>query len=127
MRGWDLAARAGLSANRGWFGRENIRTILRNPAYIGMVRCKEVVAPGNHPALVAQDIWERCQALLNERTTKPGVMPVRDTAFFRPQPDPPDGPTDQFYTHVASPEIYVDESRKRLVMWTHGWWTNDQQ
>lgn len=58
---------------------------------------------------------------------EPGVLPVRDTAFFRPQPDPPDGPTDQFYTHVASPEIYLDEARQRLVMWTHGWWTNGQR
>jgi hypothetical protein len=55
---------------------------------------------------------------------EPGVLPVSETAFYRPQPDPPDGPVDQFYTHVASPEIYVDESRKRLVMWAHGWWTD---
>jgi hypothetical protein len=57
----------------------------------------------------------------------PGVVPVSETAFSRPQPDPPDGPVDQFYTHVASPEIYVDEARKRLVLWTHGWWTNGQR
>ena len=58
---------------------------------------------------------------------EPGVVPVRDTAFFRPQPDPPDGPVDQFYTHLASPEIYVDEANKRLVLWTHGWWTNGER
>ena len=58
---------------------------------------------------------------------EPGVVPVSGTAFYRPQPDPPDGPTDQFYTHVASPEIYVDEARRRLVLWTHGWWTNNQR
>ena len=57
----------------------------------------------------------------------PGVVPVSETAFYRPQPDPPDGPVDQFYTHVASPEIYVDEAHKRLLLWTHGWWTNDQR
>jgi hypothetical protein len=56
-----------------------------------------------------------------------GVVPVRDTAFYRPQPDPPDGPVDLFYTHVASPEIYVDETHKRLVLWTHGWWTNGER
>ena len=58
---------------------------------------------------------------------EPGVVPVRDTAFYRPQPDPPDGPVDQFYTHVASPEIYVDEAHQRLVLWTHGWWTNGER
>ena len=58
---------------------------------------------------------------------EPGVVPVGETAFYRPQPDPPDGPVDQFYTHVASPEIYVDEAHRRLVLWTHGWWTNSQR
>jgi len=55
---------------------------------------------------------------------EPGVVPVRDTAFYRPQPDPPGTQTEQFYTHVASPEIYVDEANKRLVLWAHGWWTD---
>jgi hypothetical protein len=58
---------------------------------------------------------------------EPGVVPVSETAFYRPQPDPPDGPVDQFYTHIASPEIYVDETQKRLVLWTHGWWTSGQR
>lgn len=53
---------------------------------------------------------------------EPGVVPVRDTAFFRPQPDPAEN-LENFYTHVASPEIYVDEAGHRLVMWFHGWWT----
>ncbi|MFN0120591.1 MAG: hypothetical protein ACKV2V_08825 [Blastocatellia bacterium] len=57
---------------------------------------------------------------------EPGVLPVRDTAFFRPQPDPPKSPPG-FYTHVASPEIYADTTRKRLVMWFHGWWTDGQR
>jgi hypothetical protein len=57
---------------------------------------------------------------------EPGVLHVRDTALFRPQPDPPNSPRG-FYTHIASPEIFVDQSRKRLVMWFHGWWTDSQQ
>jgi hypothetical protein len=54
---------------------------------------------------------------------EPGVLPVRETAFFRPQPDPPEN-LENFYTHVASPEIHVDEAGHRLVMWFHGWWTD---
>jgi hypothetical protein len=54
---------------------------------------------------------------------EPGVLNVRDTAFFRPQPDPVEN-LENFYTHVASPEIHVDNANHRLVMWTHGWWTN---
>jgi hypothetical protein len=57
---------------------------------------------------------------------EPGVLHVRDTAFFRPQPDPPETMED-FYTHVASPEILVDTARRRIVMWYHGWYTNGER
>ena len=57
---------------------------------------------------------------------EPGVLHVRDSAFFRPQPDPPEN-LENFYTHVASPEIFVDDEHKRLVMWFHGWWTNGER
>jgi hypothetical protein len=53
----------------------------------------------------------------------PGVLEVKDTAFYRPQPDPPEN-LENFYTHVASPEVFVDDANKRLVMWFHGWWTD---
>jgi hypothetical protein len=56
------------------------------------------------------------------RIHEPGVLPVRDTAFYRPPPDPPEN-LENFYTHVASPEIEVDHERRRLVLWFHGWWT----
>jgi hypothetical protein len=54
------------------------------------------------------------------------VLHVRDTALFRPQPDPPETRAD-FYTHVASPEVFLDSARKRLVLWFHGWWTNGER
>ena len=57
---------------------------------------------------------------------EPGVLPVRDTAFFRPQPDPPEN-LENFYTHVASPEVFIDTSRQRLVIWVHGWFTDGKQ
>ena len=57
---------------------------------------------------------------------EPGVLHARNTAFFRPQPDPKETLAD-FYTHVASPEVLVDPARKRLVMWVHGWWTNGER
>ena len=57
---------------------------------------------------------------------EPGVMQVSDTAFFRPQPDPDPSPSG-VYTHIASPEIYVDQSAKRIVMWFHGMWTEGKQ
>ena len=57
---------------------------------------------------------------------EPGVLHVRDTAFYRPQPDPPETRAD-FYTHVASPEILIDPIGRRIVMWYHGWWTNGER
>jgi hypothetical protein len=56
----------------------------------------------------------------------PGVLPVEETAFNRPQPDPPET-LDDFYTHVASPEVVVDEANRRLILWVHGWWTEGQR
>ena len=60
------------------------------------------------------------------RIHEAGVMPVANTAFYRPQPDPPEN-LENFYTHVASPEVYVDAANRRLVMWFHGWFTEGQQ
>jgi hypothetical protein len=55
---------------------------------------------------------------------EPGVLNVRDTEFYRPQPDPPlSRYNNTLYTHVASPEIYIDEEHKRLVMFVHGMYT----
>jgi hypothetical protein len=55
-----------------------------------------------------------------------GVLKVENTAFYRPQPDPVDSPPGA-YTHIASPEVYIDESRRRIVLWTHGMWTNGER
>jgi hypothetical protein len=57
---------------------------------------------------------------------EPGVLHAKETAFFREQPDPK-ATLDDFYTHVASPEILIDPDRHRLVMWVHGWWTNGER
>ena len=56
---------------------------------------------------------------------EPGVLHVRDTAFYRLQPDL--RTFGGFSTHLASPEIFVDEARKRIVLWSHGWWTNGER
>jgi hypothetical protein len=50
---------------------------------------------------------------------EPGVQHVRDTAFDRPDKSVSSG----LYTHVASPEAYVDNNKKRILLWSHGFWT----
>ena len=57
---------------------------------------------------------------------QPGVLDVKDTGLYRPQPDLP-GLAANFYTHVASPEVAVDEANHRLVMLVHGWYTAGKQ
>ena len=54
---------------------------------------------------------------------EPGVFNVRDTIFYRPRPDPPDAPL-SLYTHVASPEVYIEDTDRQLVMYVHGLWTD---
>jgi hypothetical protein len=56
----------------------------------------------------------------------PGVLDVKDTILYRPQPDPL-GASHTFYTHVASPEVVVDDANKRLVMLVHGWFTDGKR
>ncbi len=60
------------------------------------------------------------------RIHEPGVLPVSETALFRPQPDPVEN-LENFYTHVASPEIEIDRVNRRLTMWVHGWWTDGKR
>lgn len=57
---------------------------------------------------------------------EPGVLHVRETKLDRPGPDP-EGALADFYTHVASPEIYVDNEQRRIVLWVHGWFTNGER
>ena len=56
---------------------------------------------------------------------EPGVLNVKDTLFYRPQPDPKESP-ESLYTHVASPEVVVDDSKRRLIMYVHGMFTDGE-
>ena len=56
----------------------------------------------------------------------PGVLNVSATALYRPQPDPP-YEIYGVYTHVASPEVLVDDTNKRIIMWVHGQFSDGQR
>jgi hypothetical protein len=56
---------------------------------------------------------------------EPGVLHVKDTAFYRPQPD-----LARFggnSTHLASPEVFIDAKNRRLILWAHGWFSNGER
>lgn len=57
---------------RGLFGREGVRTILRNRAYCGYVSSSGEEYQGIHPAIVSEAIWERAQEIRDIRTSKGG-------------------------------------------------------
>lgn len=52
---------------------------------------------------------------------EPGVLQVKETVFYRPQPDPLGN---NMYTHVASPDIYIDNNSKKIILRAHGMWTD---
>ena len=55
---------------------------------------------------------------------EPGVWHVRDSSLYRPQPD--SARFGGFNTHFASPEIFIDNANRRIVLWAHGWYTNGE-
>jgi hypothetical protein len=54
---------------------------------------------------------------------EPGVLKVEDTAFNRPASSVDTG---SLYTHVASPDIYIDAVSHKIILWAHGMWTDGQ-
>lgn len=55
---------------------------------------------------------------------EPGVWHVRDSALYRTQPD--SARFGGFNTHFASPEVFIDSTNRRIVLWAHGWYTNGE-
>lgn len=106
-------------------GNVNGPTVIRVPAWLPSPLGKYYMYFANH-------MGDFIRLAYADRVTgpwrihEPGVLHVRDTAFYRDQPDPKEALAD-FYTHVASPEILVDEASRQLTLWVHGWWTNGER
>lgn len=79
-RGWQThETRTG---RRGRFGRESIRTILKNPAYIGMVSSGGIRYPGKHPPLISETLFATAQVIREERTLFHGSPVTHGTAWL---------------------------------------------
>jgi hypothetical protein len=106
-------------------GNVNGPTVIRVPAWVQRPLGKYYMYFANHMGDFVRLAY--ADALTGPwRIHEPGVLHVRDTAFFREQPDPKETLAD-FYTHVASPEILVESTQNRFVMWVHGWSTNGER
>lgn len=70
-------AREWQTGARHIFGRENIRTILKNAAYAGFVSSGGQQHRGQHEPLISAELWARCTELREGRTNKGGSMALR--------------------------------------------------
>jgi site-specific DNA recombinase len=75
-RGWKLKSwtrRDGSLRAGGRFSANTLRHLLTNVGYVGEVRHKGTIYPGEHAPIMDRDTWERVQALL--RRYAPETMP----------------------------------------------------
>lgn len=79
-RGWrTLDWRTG---ERRLFGRESVRTILKNRAYLGFVSSGGIEYPGRHTPLIDAATWDAVQHWMAERTSWHGVPIARSDAWL---------------------------------------------
>jgi DNA invertase Pin-like site-specific DNA recombinase len=74
----DIAAelrRRQLASPRGPWGRENVRVILRNRAYLGYCSAGGVEHQGVHEPLVSAELWAAAAAQREQRTSAPAAGP----------------------------------------------------
>jgi site-specific DNA recombinase len=68
-RGWKTPERQGKRPGGGRpFTHGHLYRLLSNPVYVGKISHKGVVHPGQHQAIVAEDIWQATQAKIAANT-----------------------------------------------------------
>lgn len=71
LRSKRHAFRSGRTQGGNQLSRGQIHKILTNPVYIGLIRHKYRNWPGQHPAIVPHDLWDRVQAVLQAASGRP--------------------------------------------------------
>lgn len=78
LRTNDIRTRRG-----NYFLPGSLYTLLHNPLYLGQIRHKTEIYPGEHAAIIDQETWDKAQALLDEniqgkrrkeRSTRPSLF-----------------------------------------------------
>uniref|UniRef100_UPI0035B1435C recombinase family protein n=1 Tax=Sandaracinobacter sp. TaxID=2487581 RepID=UPI0035B1435C len=67
---------AGRSFGGTSFGRAQLYNLLKNPLYVGRIRHGSKTYPGNHPAIVDRDTWDRVQAQLADNSQGVQLAPT---------------------------------------------------
>jgi hypothetical protein len=63
--------RSGRAQGGNPLSRGQIHKILTNPVYIGKIRHKDLIWPGQHPAIIDAALWDRVQAKLQAASGRP--------------------------------------------------------
>ncbi len=63
----------GTTRDGGGFSRGQIHFLLTNPIYIGRIRHRRESWPGQHAAIVDQDLWDKVQAKLEAASARPRI------------------------------------------------------
>ncbi len=64
-KGWQT--RKGHFRGGQRFTKSSLHHLLTNPVYVGKVKYKKEVHPGEHQAIVLSDVWQQVQELLHEK------------------------------------------------------------
>ena len=64
----DFAQQIGLSSRQGKpFSKSSLWKILTNPFYCGLIRYRGKLLPGQHPALISEELFGQVQEALRQR------------------------------------------------------------
>ncbi|WP_126174423.1 recombinase family protein [Altericroceibacterium xinjiangense] len=58
----------GRNLGGGFFSRGQLYAILKNPIYVGDIAHHETIHPGNHPAIIGREEWDKVQRQLASHT-----------------------------------------------------------
>ena len=99
-------------------------TVIRVPSWVKQPLGRYYMYFGNHRGVFIRMAY--ADSLSGPwKIHEPGVWHVKDSSLYRPQPD--SASFGGFNTHFASPEIYIDHANRRIVLWAHGWYTNNER
>jgi hypothetical protein len=71
-----------LNGGARWY-TSSIRSILRNPIYMGVVRWGDLLLPGTHEAIVSEERWREVQRIMDMRSWRKGVSSEHYSPLFR--------------------------------------------
>jgi site-specific DNA recombinase len=74
---------SGKTYGGGILSRGQIHYLLTNPIYIGQIRHKKLTWPGQHEAIIDQDLWDRVQTKLQAASARPRIR-CRQTGNLKP-------------------------------------------